>query len=164
MTDLELDSLDQNVRDLGIKVEMENIRNKIHCIQCNRKIEGIQNALNLMNKDKIKEDMAYLALQASSQADIIQAIEDADLGTQISGLSDKVGTAKQSLYAMNQEHQAELEALKGSVTSQADYLDRVNDLLAGIIQHQVISEDMYQALGTQDNVSCPMIKIPVCRM
>lgn len=151
MTDLELDSLDQNVRDLGIKVEMENIRNKIHCIQCNRKIEGIQNALNLMNKDKIKEDMAYLALQASSQADIIQAIEDADLGTQISGLSDKVGTAKQSLYAMNQEHQAELEALKGSVTSQADYLDRVNDLLAGIIQHQVISEDMYQALGTPDN-------------
>lgn len=151
MTDLELDSLDQNVRDLGIKVEMENIRNKIHCIQCNRKIEGIQNALNLMNKDKIKEDMAYLALQVSSQADIIQAIEDADLGTQISGLSDKVGTAKQSLYAMNQEHQAELEALKGSVTSQADYLDRVNDLLAGIIQHQVISEDMYQALGTPDN-------------
>ena len=151
MTDLELDSLDQNVRDLGIKVEMENIRNKIHCIQCNRKIEGIQNALNLMNKDKIKEDMAYLALQASSQADIIQAIEDADLGTQISGLSDKVGTAKQSLQAMNQEHQAELEALKGSVTSQADYLDRVNDLLAGIIQHQVISEDMYQALGTPDN-------------
>lgn len=151
MTDLELDSLDQNVRDLGIKVEMENIRNKIHCIQCNRKIEGIQNALNLMNKDKIKEDMAYLALQASSQADTIQAIEDADLGTQISGLSDKVGTAKQSLYAMNQEHQAELEALKGSVTSQADYLDRVNDLLAGIIQHQVISEDMYQALGTPDN-------------
>ena len=151
MTDLELDSLDQNVRDLGIKVEMENIRNKIHCIQCNRKIEGIQNALNLMNKDKIKEDMAYLALQASSQADTIQAIEDADLGTQISGLSDKVGTAKQSLYAMNQEHQAELEALKGSVTGQADYLDRVNDLLAGIIQHQVISEDMYQALGTPDN-------------
>ena len=151
MTDLELDSLDQNVRDLGIKVEMENIRNKIHCIQCNRKIEGIQNALNLMNKDKIKEDMAYLALQASSQADTIQAIGDADLGTQISGLSDKVGTAKQSLYAMNQEHQAELEALKGSVTSQADYLDRVNDLLAGIIQHQVISEDMYQALGTPDN-------------
>lgn len=151
MTDLELDSLDQNVRDLGIKVEMENIRNKIHCIQCNRKIEGIQNALNLMNKDKIKEDMAYLALQASSQADTIQTIEDADLGTQISGLSDKVGTAKQSLYAMNQEHQAELEALKGSVTSQADYLDRVNDLLAGIIQHQVISEDMYQALGTPDN-------------
>lgn len=151
MTDLELDSLDQNVRDLGIKVEMENIRNKIHSIQCNRKIEGIQNALNLMNKDKIKEDMAYLALQASSQADTIQAIEDADLGTQISGLSDKVGTAKQSLYAMNQEHQAELEALKGSVTSQADYLDRVNDLLAGIIQHQVISEDMYQALGTPDN-------------
>lgn len=151
MTDLELDSLDQNVRDLGIKVEMENIRNKIHCIQCNRKIEGIQNALNLMNKDKIKEDMAYLALQASSQADTIQAIEDADLGTQISGLSDKVGTARQSLYAMNQEHQAELEALKGSVTSQADYLDRVNDLLAGIIQHQVISEDMYQALGTPDN-------------
>lgn len=151
MTDLELDSLDQNVRDLGIKVEMENIRNKIHCIQCNRKIEGIQNALNLMNKDKIKEDMAYLALQVSSQADTIQAIEDADLGTQISGLSDKVGTAKQSLYAMNQEHQAELEALKGSVTSQADYLDRVNDLLAGIIQHQVISEDMYQALGTPDN-------------
>ena len=151
MTDLELDSLDQNVRDLGIKVEMENIRNKIHCIQCNRKIEGIQNALNLMNKDKIKEDMAYLALQASSQADTIYAIEDADLGTQISGLSDKVGTAKQSLYAMNQEHQAELEALKGSVTSQADYLDRVNDLLAGIIQHQVISEDMYQALGTPDN-------------
>lgn len=151
MTDLELDSLDQNVRDLGIKVEMENIRNKIHCIQCNRKIEGIQNALNLMNKDKIKEDMTYLALQASSQADTIQAIEDADLGTQISGLSDKVGTAKQSLYAMNQEHQAELEALKGSVTSQADYLDRVNDLLAGIIQHQVISEDMYQALGTPDN-------------
>ena len=151
MTDLELDSLDQNVRDLGIKVEMENIRNKIHCIQCNRKIEGIQNALSLMNKDKIKEDMAYLALQASSQADTIQAIEDADLGTQISGLSDKVGTAKQSLYAMNQEHQAELEALKGSVTSQADYLDRVNDLLAGIIQHQVISEDMYQALGTPDN-------------
>ena len=151
MTDLELDSLDQNVRDLGIKVEMENIRNKIHCIQCNRKIEGIQNALNLMNKDKIKEDMAYLALQASSQADTIQAIEDADLGTQISGLSDKVGTAKQSLYVMNQEHQAELEALKGSVTSQADYLDRVNDLLAGIIQHQVISEDMYQALGTPDN-------------
>ena len=151
MTDLELDSLDQNVRDLGIKVEMENIRNKIHCIQCNRKIEGIQNALNLMNKDKIKEDMAYLALQASSQADTIQAIEDADLGTQISGLSDKVGTAKQSLYAMNQEHQAELEALKGSVTSQADYLDRVNDLLAGIIQHQVIREDMYQALGTPDN-------------
>ena len=151
MTELELDSLDQNVRDLGIKVEMENIRNKIHCIQCNRKIEGIQNALNLMNKDKIKEDMAYLALQASSQADTIQAIEDADLGTQISGLSDKVGTAKQSLYAMNQEHQAELEALKGSVTSQADYLDRVNDLLAGIIQHQVISEDMYQALGTPDN-------------
>ena len=151
MTDLALDSLDQNVRDLGIKVEMENIRNKIHCIQCNRKIEGIQNALNLMNKDKIKEDMAYLALQASSQADTIQAIEDADLGTQISGLSDKVGTAKQSLYAMNQEHQAELEALKGSVTSQADYLDRVNDLLAGIIQHQVISEDMYQALGTPDN-------------
>lgn len=151
MTDLDLDSLDQNVRDLGIKVEMENIRNKIHCIQCNRKIEGIQNALNLMNKDKIKEDMAYLALQASSQADTIQAIEDADLGTQISGLSDKVGTARQSLYAMNQEHQAELEALKGSVTSQADYLDRVNDLLAGIIQHQVISEDMYQALGTPDN-------------
>lgn len=151
MTDLELDSLDQNVRDLGIKVEMENIRNKIHCIQCNRKIEGIQTALNLMNKDKIKEDMAYLALQASSQADTIQAIEDADLGTQISGLSDKVGTAKQSLYAMNQEHQAELEALKGSVTGQADYLDRVNDLLAGIIQHQVISEDMYQALGTPDN-------------
>ena len=151
MTDLELDSLDQNVRDLGIKVEMENIRNKIHSIQCNRKIEGIQNALNLMNKDKIKEDMAYLALQASSQADTIQAIEDADFGTQISGLSDKVGTAKQSLYAMNQEHQAELEALKGSVTSQADYLDRVNDLLAGIIQHQVISEDMYQALGTPDN-------------
>lgn len=151
MTDLELDSLDQNVRDLGIKVEMENIRNKIHCIQCNRKIEGIQNALNLMNKDKIKEDMAYLALQASSQADIIQAIEDADFSTQISGLSDKVGTAKQSLYVMNQEHQAELKALKGSVTSQADYLDRVNDLLAGIIQHQVISEDMYQALGTPDN-------------
>ena len=151
MTELELDSLDQNVRDLGIKVEMENIRNKIHCIQCNRKIEGIQNALNLMNKDKIKEDMAYLALQTSSQSDTIQAIEDADFSTQISGLSDKVGTAKQSLYAMNQEHRAELEALKGSVTSQADYLDRVNDLLAGIIQHQVISEDMYQALGTPDN-------------
>lgn len=151
MTDLELDSLDQNVRDLGIRVEMDNIRNKIHCIQCNRKIEGIQNTLNLMNKDKVKEDMAYLALQASSQADTIQAIEDADLGTQISGLSDKVGTAKQSLYAMNQEHQAELEALKGSVTGQADYLDRVNDLLAGVIQHQVISEDMYQALGTPDN-------------
>lgn len=151
MTDLELDSLDQNVRDLGIKVEMENIRNKIHCIQCDRKIEGIENTLNLMNKDKIKEDMAYLALQASSQADTIQAIEDADLGTQISGLSDKVGIKKEQLNQMNQEHQAELEALKGSVTSQADYLDRVNGLLAGIIQHQVISEDMYQALGTPDN-------------
>lgn len=151
MTDLELDSLDQNVRDLGKQVERENIRNKIHFNQCDRKIEGIENTLNLMNKDKIKEDMAYLAKQTSSQADTIQAIEDADFSTQISGLSDKVGTAKQSLYVMNQEHQAELEALKGSVTSQADYLDRVNDLLAGIIQHQVISEDMYQALGTPDN-------------
>lgn len=151
MTDLELDSLDQNVRDLGIKVEMENIRNKIHCNQCDRKLEGIENTLNLMNKDKIKEDMAYLALQTSNQADTIQAIEDADLGTQISGLSDKVGIKKEQLNQMNQEHQAELEALKDSVTSQADYLDRVNDLLAGIIQHQVISEDMYQALGTPDN-------------
>lgn len=151
MTDLELDSLDQNVRDLGIKVEMENIRNKIHCNQCDRKIEGIENTLNLMNKDKIKEDMAYLALQSSNQADTIQAIEDADLGTQISGLSDKVDIKKEQLNQMNQEHQAELEALKDSVTSQADYLDRVNDLLAGIIQHQVISEDMYQALGTPDN-------------
>lgn len=151
MTDLELDSLDQNVRDLGIRVEMDNIRNKIHCIQCNRKIEGIQNTLNLMNKDKIKEDMAYLAKQNTIQADTIQAIEDADFYTQISGLSDKVGIKKEQLNQMNQEHQAELEALKGSVTSQADYLDRVNDLLAGIIQHQVISEDMYQALGTPDN-------------
>lgn len=151
MTDLELDSLDQKTRDLGIRVEMDNIRNKIHCIQCDRKIEGIENTLNLMNKDKIKEDMAYLALQTSSQADTIQAIEDADLGTQISGLSDKVGIKKEQLNQMNQEHQAELKALKGSVTSQADYLDRVNDLLAGIIQHQVISEDMYQALGTPDN-------------
>ncbi len=151
MTDLELDSLDQKTRDLGIRLEMDNIRNKIHFIQCDRKIESIENTLNLMNKDKIKEDMAYLAKQNTIQADTIQAIEDADLGTQISGLSDKVGTAKQSLYAMNQEHQAELEALKDSVTSQADYLDRVNDLLAGIIQHQVISEDMYQALGTPDN-------------
>lgn len=70
---------------------------------------------------------------------------------QITGLSDKVGIKKKQLNQMNQEHQAELEALKGSVTSQADYLDRVNDLLAGIIQHQVISEDMYQALGTPDN-------------
>lgn len=151
MTDLELDSLDQKTRDLGIRLEMDNIRNKIHFIQCDRKIESIENTLNLMNKDKIKEDMAYLAKQNTIQADTIQAIEDADLGTQISVLSDKVGTAKQSLYAMNQEHQAELEALKDSVTSQADYLDRVNDLLAGIIQHQVISEDMYQALGTPDN-------------
>lgn len=151
MTDLELDSLDQNVRDLGIKVEMENIRNKIHCNQCDRKIEGIENTLNLMNKDKVKEDMAYLAKQTSNQADTIQAIEDADLGTQISGLSDKVGIKKEQLNQMNQEHQAELEALKDSVTSQVDYLDRVNDLLAGIIQHQVISEDMYQALGTPDN-------------
>lgn len=151
MTDLELDSLDQNVRDLGIKVEMENIRNKIHCNQCDRKLEGIENTLNLMNKDKVKEDMAYLAKQTSNQADTIQAIEDADLGTQISGLSDKVGIKKEQLNQMNQEHQAELEALKDSVTSQADYLDRVNDLLAGIIQHQVISEDMYQALGTPDN-------------
>lgn len=151
MTDLELDSLDQNVRDLGIKVEMENIRNKIHCNQCDRKIEGIENTLNLMNKDKVKEDMAYLAKQTSIQADTIQAIEDADLGTQISGLSDKVDIKKEQLNQMNQEHQAELEALKDSVTSQADYLDRVNDLLAGIIQHQVISEDMYQALGTPDN-------------
>lgn len=151
MTDLELDSLDQKTRDLGIRLEMDNIRNKIHFIQCDRKIESIENTLNLMNKDKIKEDMAYLAKQNTIQADTIQAIEDADLGTQISALSDKVGTAKQSLYAMNQEHQAELEALKDSVTSQADYLDRVNDLLAGIIQHQVISEDMYQALGTPDN-------------
>lgn len=151
MTDLELDSLDQKTRDLGIRVEMDNIRNKIHCIQCNRKIEGIQNTINLMNKDKIKEDMAYLALQTSNQADAIQAIEDADLGTQITGLSDKVGIKKEQLNQMNQEHQAELKALKGSVTSQADYLDRVNDLLAGIIKHQVISEDMYQALGTPDN-------------
>ncbi len=151
MTDLELDSLDQKTRDLGIRLEMDNIRNKIHFIQCDRKIESIENTLNLMNKDKIKEDMAYLAKQNTIQTDTIQAIEDADLGTQISGLSDKVGTAKQSLYAMNQKHQAELEALKDSVTSQADYLDRVNDLLAGIIQHQVISEDMYQALGTPDN-------------
>lgn len=151
MTDLELDSLDQNVRDLGIKVEMENIRNKIHCNQCDRKLEGIENTLNLMNKDKVKEDMAYLAKQTSNQADTIQAIEDADLGTQISGLSDKVDIKKEQLNQMNQEHQAELEALKDSVTSQADYLDRVNDLLAGIIQHQVISEDMYQALGTPDN-------------
>ena len=151
MTDLELDSLDQKTRDLGIRVEMDNIRNKIHCIQCNRKIEGIQNTLNLMNKDKIKEDMAYLALQTSNQADTIQAIEDADFSTQISGLSDKVDIKKEQLNQMNKEHQAELKALKGSVTSQADYLDRVNDLLAGIIQHQVISEDMYQALGTPDN-------------
>lgn len=151
MTDLELDSLDQKTRDLGIRVEMDNIRNKIHCIQCNRKIEGIQNTLNLMNKDKIKEDMANLALQTSSQADTIQAIEDADFSTQISGLSDKVDIKKEQLNQMNKEHQAELKALKGSVTSQADYLDRVNDLLAGIIQHQVISEDMYQALGTPDN-------------
>lgn len=151
MTDLELDSLDQNVRDLGIRVEMDNIRNKIHCIQCNRKIEGIENTLNLMNKDKIKEDMANLAKQTSNQADTIKAIEDADFSTQITGLSDKVGIKKKQLNQMNQEHQAELEALKGSVTSQADYLDRVNDLLAGIIQHQVISEDMYQALGTPDN-------------
>ena len=151
MTDLELDSLDQKTRDLGIRLEMDNIRNKIHFIQCDRKIEGIKNTLNLMNKDKIKEDMAYLALQTSSQADTIQAIEDADLSTQISGLSDKVGIKKEQLNQMNQEHQAELEALKDSVTSQADYLDRVNDLLAGIIQHQVISEDMYQALGTPDN-------------
>lgn len=151
MTDLELDSLDQNVRDLGIRVEMDNIRNKIHCIQCDRKIEGIENTLNLMDKDKIKEDMAYLALQTSSQADTIQAIEDADYRKQITGLSDKVGIKKEQLNQMNQEHQAELKALKGSVTSQADYLDRVNDLLAGIIQHQVISEDMYQALGTPDN-------------
>lgn len=151
MTDLELDSLDQKTRDLGIRVEMDNIRNKIHCIQCDRKIEGIENTLNLMNKDKIKEDMAYLALQTSSQADTIQAIEDADYRKQITGLSDKVGIKKEQLTQMNQEHQAELKALKGSVTSQADYLDRVNDLLAGIIQHQVISEDMYQALGTPDN-------------
>ena len=151
MTDLELDSLDQKTRDLGIRVEMDNIRNKIHCIQCDRKIEGIENTLNLMNKDKIKEDMAYLALQTSRQADTIQAIEDADFSTQITGLSDKVGIKKEQLNQMNQEHQAELESLKGSVTSQADYLDRVNDLLAGIIQHQLISEDMYQALGTPDN-------------
>ena len=151
MTDLELDSLDQNVRDLGIRVEMDNIRNKIHCIQCNRKIEGIQNTMNQMNKDKIKEDMAYLAKQTSNQADTIKAMEDANYRKQITGLSDKVGIKKQQLNQMNQEHQAELEALKGSVTSQADYLDRVNDLLAGIIQHQVISEDMYQALGTPDN-------------
>lgn len=151
MTDLELDSLDQNVRDLGKQVERENIRNKIYCNQCGRKLEGIENTLNLLNKDKIKEDMAYLALQTSSQSDTIQAIEDADFSTQISGLSDKVGIKKEQLNQMNQEHQAELKALKGSVTSQADYLDRVNDLLAGIIQHQVISEDMYQALGTPDN-------------
>lgn len=151
MTDLELDSLDQNVRDLGKQVERENIRNKIHCNQCDRKIEGIENTLNLMNKDKIKEDMAYLAKQNTIQADTIQAIEDADFCTQISGLSDKVGIKKEQLNQMNKEHQAELKALKGSVTSQADYLDRVNDLLAGIIQHQVISEDMYQALGTPDN-------------
>ena len=151
MTDLELDSLDQKTRDLGIRVEMDNIRNKIHCIQCDRKIEGIENTLNLMNKDKIKEDMAYLALQTSSQADTIQAIEDADYRKQITGLSDNVGIKKEQLNQMNQVHQAELESLKGSVTSQADYLDRVNDLLAGIIQHQVISEDMYQALGTPDN-------------
>lgn len=151
MTDLELDSLDQKTRDLGIRVEMDNIGNKIHCIQCDRKIEGIENTLNLMNKDKIKEDMAYLALQTSSQADTIQAIEDADYRKQITGLSDNVGIKKEQLNQMNQVHQAELESLKGSVTSQADYLDRVNDLLAGIIQHQVISEDMYQALGTPDN-------------
>ena len=151
MTDLELDSLDQNVRDLGIRVEMDNIRNKIHCIQCDRKIEGIQNTMNQMNKDKIKEDMAYLAKQTSNQADTIKDMEDANYRKQITGLSDKVGIKKKQLNQMNQEHQAELEALKGSVTSQADYLDRVNDLLAGIIQHQVISEDMYQALGTPDN-------------
>lgn len=151
MTDLELDSLDQNVRDLGIRVEMDNIRNKIHCIQCDRKIEGIQNTMNQMNKDKIKEDMAYLAKQTSNQADTIKAMEDANYRKQITGLSDKVGIKKKQLNQMNQEHRAELEALKGSVTSQADYLDRVNDLLAGIIQHQVISEDMYQALGTPDN-------------
>lgn len=151
MTDLELDSLDQKTRDLGIRLEMDNIRNKIHFIQCDRKIEGIENTLNLMNKDKIKEDMAYLAKQNTIQADTIQAIEDADFCTQISGLSDKVGIKKEQLNQMNKEHQAELKALKGSVTSQADYLDRVNDLLAGIIYHQVISEDMYQALGTPDN-------------
>lgn len=151
MTDLELDSLDQNVRDLGIRVEMDNIRNKIHCIQCDRRIEGIQNTMNQMNKDKIKEDMAYLAKQTSNQADTIMAMEDANYRKQITGLSDKVGIKKKQLNQMNQEHQAELKALKGSVTSQADYLDRVNDLLAGIIQHQVISEDMYQALGTPDN-------------
>ena len=95
--------------------------------------------------------MAYLAKQTSNQADTIKAMEDANYRKQITGLSDKVGIKKKQLNQMNQEHQAELEALKGSVTSQADYLDRVNDLLAGIIQHQVISEDMYQALGTPDN-------------
>lgn len=150
MTDLELDSLDQKVRDLGLKVELENIKTKIHYNQCERKIAELANTLNSVQGDS-QEEIDLLTQQNTNHSNQIKAIEDADYDTQIDGLSGKVDAAKEQLNTMDAEHHQMIEKLTNKVSVQTDQIEETKAMLDGIIRHQVISEEDYQKLGTPDD-------------
>ena len=150
MTDLELDSLDQKVRDLGIQVELDNIKTKIHYNQCERKIVELTNTLNSIQDDS-QEEIDLLTQENTNHSNQIKAIEDADYDTQIDELSGKVDAAKESLNAMDAEHHQLMEELSNKVSVQTDKIEETKAMLDGIIRHQVISEEDYRALGTPDD-------------
>lgn len=150
MTDLELDSLDQRVKDLGDKAELEGLRAKIHSIQCGRDIAEITDALNKMVDDS-QEEVDLLTQENNTHSNQIKAMEDADYPAQLEGIVSKVEATKEQLNTMDAEHHKAIDELTGKVSEQTDKFEETKAMLDGIIKHQLISEEDYLALGTPDD-------------
>lgn len=149
MTDLELDSLQQKVLDLGMKVDLTNLQVRLHSAHCDRKLTNIANTLNSL-EDDTQEEIESLTNQTSDQSDRIQAIEEANYKEQIASLTSQVNVTKEQLEDMDAEHHKEIDTLRNKAVVQTDRIDKTNNMLDNIIEHKVLSEEEYLALGTPD--------------
>lgn len=147
MTELELDSLNQRVQDLGAKVDYTNIKTEIHSYQCDEQIKHIKTRLESIDRSDVKDEMD----KVSGDTIRIQAIEDADYDSQIEDVSLKVANTRKQLDDMETEHKEELGKIANKISGANKYFDDVSGILGGILKHQVISLEDYIALGTPDN-------------
>ena len=150
MTELELDSLHQRVLDLGSDVESALIKSKVHSYQCDRKIDRIRNYIENKNNLDAEEEVDTLAQVIGSNSNRLQAMEEKDFSTQIANLNDMLSATDDMLETMEEEHQEMIRELTDGISEQTEQIEGVQEMFGAIMNHKLITEEEYLALGTPD--------------
>lgn len=145
-----MDSLHQRVLDLGSDVESALIKSKVHSYQCDRKIDRIRNYIENKNNLDAEEEVDTLAQVIGSNSNRLQAMEEKDFSTQIANLNDMLSATDDMLETMEEEHQEMIRELTDGISEQTEQIEGVQEMFGAIMNHKLITEEEYLALGTPD--------------